>query len=313
MLSFLPGPILIIITFFLAAISTIFWALLVYIFAIGLIIPNKAWRKTMHKFLNKFPVYWIDCNKAIMWLTTKITWDVTGLENLKKDDWYLVISNHQSWVDILVLFKIFNRKIPILKFFMKQELLWQIPFAAQVCWLLDYPFMKRYSREYLKKHPEKKGVDIETTKKSCEKFKYRPTSIINFVEGGRFSEVKHQKQNSPYKFLLKPKAMGIAFTLQMMKGFMRKILNVTIIYPPGIKPTFGNFLTNKINKITLHIEEIPVTANLLGDYEKDREFRAQFQDWLNQVWRAKDKLIAKELGVKKSIEYKINLSHAAND
>ena len=52
------------------------------------------------------------------------SWDVEGVETLDRSEWYLVLANHQSWVDIAVLQRIFHRKIPFLKFFIKKELLW---------------------------------------------------------------------------------------------------------------------------------------------------------------------------------------------
>jgi len=49
-------------------------------------------------------------------------------------------------VDILVLEKVFNRKVPMLKFFIKKELLWTLPVAGWAAWLLDFPFMERYHK-----------------------------------------------------------------------------------------------------------------------------------------------------------------------
>ncbi len=65
-----------------------------------------------------------------------------GVDSLHQRGWYLVSSNHQSWVDILVLQRIFHGRIPFLKFFLKQELIW-VPVIGLAWWALDFPFMKR--------------------------------------------------------------------------------------------------------------------------------------------------------------------------
>ena len=62
----------------------------------------------------------------------------------------------------------------------------------------------------VEKYPEKKGKDIEATRKSCERYKDEPITLINFIEGTRFTPEKHAVQRSPYQHLLKPKAGGLA-------------------------------------------------------------------------------------------------------
>ena len=140
----------------------------------------------MDVILNGIAVNWVSVNGFTIWLVTKIRWEVSGLEGLKKKDWYLVLPNHQSWNDIVVLQKVFNKKIPFLKFFIKSELIW-VPILGLAWWAMDMPFMKRYSEEEVRRAPSLKGKDLEITKKACERFKNVPISIINFVEGTRVS------------------------------------------------------------------------------------------------------------------------------
>ena len=70
----------------------------------------------MSYLLDGCATFWISVNSVNQNLFSRTTFEATGLEGLSPKDWYLVISNHQSWVDILVLQRIFNRKIPFLKF-----------------------------------------------------------------------------------------------------------------------------------------------------------------------------------------------------
>jgi len=287
MLNFLPGPVLGSISFMLYVINTLVCASLLFPLAlIKLIVPSQPWRNACNRVLNELGLYWIALNNANLVFTKKITWDVSGIEGLDPDEWYLVLSNHQSWVDILVLQKVFHRKIPFLKFFLKKELIW-VPIMGLAWWALEFPFMKRHTAEYLKKHPEHAGKDLEITKKACERFKKMPISVMNFVEGTRFTLQKHKRQKSPYSNLLRPKAGGVAFVLSAMGDQLHYILDVTIVYPCGVM-SFWEFLCAGKNEIIVRVEALPVTNDLIGDYSDDPVFRDNFQLWLNGLWTKKD-------------------------
>lgn len=256
---------------------------------IGLLklLPVARWRALCGLVLDRMATLWISVNNLNLKITKRIHWDVTGLEGLNPREWYLVIANHRSWADILILQKVFNRKIPFLKFFLKKELIW-VPLMGIAWWALDFPFMKRYSGAFLKKFPHLKGKDIEITRKACEKFRHIPVSVMNFIEGTRFTEEKHRRQNSPFTNLLRPKAGGMAFVLSAMGGEkMKKILNVSICYPDGIR-SFWDFLCGGISSVKVHIEELPITKELLGDYLDNEKFRDEFQEWVNRLWMEKD-------------------------
>jgi 1-acyl-sn-glycerol-3-phosphate acyltransferase len=288
MLHFLPGPIIGCFSVILYIINTVLWLVPILVFsflkAIG---PLPLWQKFFSYLLDQMASNWVLFNTFIQKLFTKTKINASGLEKLKMKDWYLVISNHQSWTDILVLQRVFHGKIPFLKFFLKRELIY-VPLLGLAWWALDFPFMKRYSQHFLKKNPHLKGKDIETTKKACEKFKHKPVSVMNFIEGTRFTEEKHNKQNSPFQRLLKPKAGGIGFVLQAMKGNLSKVVNVTIYYPDG-KPNFLDFLSGKIKQVNIAIETQDIGDSLKGDYVNDRAYKIQFQKWVNQLWLDKDK------------------------
>jgi 1-acyl-sn-glycerol-3-phosphate acyltransferase len=280
--------------------NTIFWVML--LFAVALVkaaVPVQGFRRLCSRWLNGIACNWISVNNWNTRVINHVKWDVNDLENLRLDQWYLVLANHQSWVDILVLQKIFNRKIPFIKFFIKKELIW-VPFLGLAWWALDFPFMKRYSGAYVKKHPEKRGKDLEITKKACGKFTTIPVSVMNFVEGTRFKTEKHQAQQSPYKNLLKPKAGGTAFVLSALEDRLSKILNVTIVYPHGRK-SFWSFLCGRIKEIKVRVEALPVTKNLMGDYFHDPEFRNRFQDWINRLWQDKDRYFESLIGIREEM------------
>ncbi len=235
--------------------------------------------------VSKIPPFWAWLNSYIFRLNG-VSHDVRGGENLAPDKWYMIIANHQSGVDIFTLYNVFIYKIPYVKFFLKKSLIW-IPIIGLACYLIDFPFLGRYSKDYLKKHPEKKGEDVKTTLKSCEKFKLTPTTLTSFVEGTRFTKAKHANTNSPYQNLLKPKAGGVALALMVMGPYIDHFLDVTIVYPNGI-PTLWDYLCGKVNRIIIDIKERPLDKNLCGNYETDPAARRYFHKWLKQVWQEKD-------------------------
>jgi 1-acyl-sn-glycerol-3-phosphate acyltransferase len=288
MLNFLPSIIVFCIASSLLLLNILIWVpILLVMSVVKLILPFKTVRLWMDPVLLTIAEAWISCNSAWMNLTQRTQWDVQGVVGLDPKSWYMVSSNHQSWVDIAVLQHIFNRKIPLLKFFIKQELIW-VPIMGLAWWALEFPFMRRHSKEFLLKHPEMRGKDRETTRIACEKFSLVPTSVMNFLEGTRFTPAKHKSHQSPYKHLLKPKAGGIALALNVMGDKFQSILDVTIVYPDGI-PTFLDFLCGKMHRVIVRVNNLPIPTHLLhGDYENDPAFRAAFSQWLQDLWQQKD-------------------------
>ncbi|KKO48309.1 acyltransferase [Arsukibacterium sp. MJ3] len=289
MLSFLPKPLIGVLSVLLYFINTLFWFVPIVLLALLKLPPITRWQAFISQLLNACAVAWISLNNVTTAIFTNIHWNVNGLEQLSRKDWYLILANHQSWADILVLQKVFNRKIPFIKFFLKKELIY-VPLLGICWWALDFPFMKRYSKSFLAKHPHLQGKDIETTRKACRKFQYKPTTIMNFVEGTRFTKEKHDLQQSPFNRLLKPKAGGVAFVLAAMGSQLHKMLDVTIHYPQGI-PTYWDYISGKVRAITVNIKVLPITSDVMGDYN-DPEHRERFQQWVNQLWRQKDQELA---------------------
>lgn len=288
MLHFLPRPLIGILSLLCYVLNTLFWVIPILLLAIIKLPPVQFWQNWISRLLDGCAVAWISLNNLTTRLFTRIRWNVSGLEKLSVKDWYLILANHQSWADILVLQNVFNRKIPFIKFFLKKELIY-VPFLGLAWWALDFPFMKRYSSAFLKKYPHLRGKDIETTRKACRKFSFKPVSIMNFVEGTRFTREKHDQQQSPFRHLLKPKAGGVAFVLGAMGHQLHKILDVTIHYPKGI-PSFWDYISGKVRDITVNINVLPVQPELIGDYN-DPAYREHFQEWVNQLWHQKDQLL----------------------
>ncbi len=176
------------------------------------------------------------------------------------------------------------------EFFLKKELLWTLPIAGLACKAVGFPFMARHTREEIRKNPKLKNADIESARVACEKFRAHPCTIMNFVEGTRFSPKKAKRQDSPYQHLLKPKSGGFAVVLSEMNTTLSGILNVTIGYSKA-DFSFWDFACGRLSKINLRYELLPITPDLIGDYYQNRLYRAHIQSWLNQLWQAKDHVL----------------------
>ncbi len=293
MLSFLPSHLLGVITIVLMTLNTALAMVPVYILSLlKFLIRLPAWQRVCGRMLMKVATIWMWGIISILKLTQKVSWDIQGIDNLDPGEWYFVNSNHQHWTDIIVIFKVLVGRIPFLKFFLKKELFW-VPMLGTAWWALDYPFMKRHSKEFIKKHPELRGADLETTRKACARYKNSPVSIMNFIEGTRFTQEKHDRQKSPYRHLLRPKAGGLAFAISAMAGRITNILDVTIVYPKGPgSGKFWDFICGRVSRIIIRVNKLTIPEEFLsGDYQDDPDFRKRFQAWVSGFWHKKDEQI----------------------
>ncbi len=279
------------------SLNTLFWCCPLFaVAAAKLALPMRAWRRTCDRALNSVVVGWVFINDLNQRFVSRIKYDVSGLEDVRPDQWYLVLSNHQSWADILVLQRVFFRKIPHLKFFIKSELKW-LPVLGWAWMALEFPFMKRYSREKLAKKPELRGKDLDITLRACDKLRSVPSAMMNFAEGTRFSPGKRDRQDSPHANLLRPKAGGASLVLGALGDQLHRVLNVTIAYPHQTG-SFWDYLCGKMREIRVVVEPIAVGPDLVGDYAGDPEYRLRFQQWLNGLWQEKDRQLARFMGQK---------------
>ncbi len=292
MLNFLPAPLIALLSFSFYALNTVFWLIPILIFSLfKALIPLSFSQKLFSYLLDLMASNWVAINTFNQKIFTKMKFQISGLEGLNEKDWYLVLANHQSWVDIVVLQRVLHGEIPFLKFFLKKELIY-VPILGLAWWALDFPFMKRYTQSFLKKNPHLRGKDLETTRKACEKFKHKPVSVMSFIEGTRYTQAKHDKQKSPFQHLLKPKAGGVAFVLDAMGEHLTTLVDVTLHYPEGI-PTFADFLSGRIKNVRIEVHTRKIDSKLNGDYMNDRTHKISFQKWLTQFWYEKDARLEK--------------------
>ncbi|MEH6713140.1 MAG: acyltransferase [Paraglaciecola polaris] len=288
MFSVLPSFIIFPIHLCLQIINLSFWAVLIITLGIiKLLIPLAFISRPINHILNFMLCAFGVISVRLIRFFNRIEIDVDIDGVLSKEHWYLMMPNHLSWLDIILLVDFAADRIPAPKFFLKKELIW-LPFVGLGAWALDMPFMQRYSREFIEKNPHLNGKDIQTTKKSCEKFQTCPTTVINFVEGSRFTAQKHKHRNSPYMHLLPPKAGGIAFTLAAMGELFTGILDVTLMYPNNPNKPMLDMLSGRLSKVILRASVMPIEQEIIGDYFNDAYFKDSFQSWLNSRWAHKD-------------------------
>jgi len=259
------------------------------------LLPGRRLRRACDAVLTGLAESWIAINSAMIDRLTPTTMEAEGAAGLRRDGHYLVLANHQSWVDILVLQKVFNRRVPLLRFFLKRQLFW-VPVLGLAWWALDFPFMGRYTKRQIARNPELGRRDVEATRRACRRFRDIPVSMMNFVEGTRFTDAKHARQGSPYRHLLKPRSGGVAFVVDAMGEGLHALLDVTIAYPDG-RPTMTDLMGGRVPLVRVLVRERPIPPEIMaGNYQDDRAFRARFQQWMNSLWQQKDEDMARLLG-----------------
>ncbi|MFW2176914.1 MULTISPECIES: acyltransferase [unclassified Moraxella] len=244
------------------------------------------------KSVLKMANYWIRTNNHLInKLLPQIDLRVSMPDSVSENGKYILLSNHQSWVDTTLIQYISDKRLPLTRFFTKHELLY-IPVVGQAFYFLDFPMMKRYSKEAIAKNPALKTRDIEEAKRACHLLMGKPFTLLNFIEGTRFTPQKHAKQKSPYQHLLKPKAGGVALALGALGDKVDGVLDMTIVYPDGI-PTYQDLWQGNIRRIGVDIRPIEVPKDLLdrllaGRFSDDAQTKADVYEWLDQLWQQKD-------------------------
>ncbi len=266
------------------------------------LIPHPPLQRACSRYCVWVAINWVGNNKLLFRLLHAVQWDIDVRTPIDPNRNYLLISNHQSWVDIVLLFDVFQSRSPFLRFFLKHELLY-VPIIGLACWAMDFPFMKRHSREAIEANPALRNEDLETTRRACELYKTEPVTVVNFLEGTRFTEAKRISKQSPYRHLLRPKAGGMSFTLNAMGEQFAGIIDVTIAYQPTTKPLVWSFCCGEQDRLSLHIDVLPIPQELMaGDYEQDPEFRTRFQSWVNGIWMRKDARLERMLNTRPAMQ-----------
>jgi 1-acyl-sn-glycerol-3-phosphate acyltransferase len=276
-------------------VNTIFSTVIIFLLAVvKFFTPKGTARNRVTHLLSSVGEYWISFNKLMAWTIPGMKWDIQLPDDLNHKGRYLVFCNHQSWVDILVLQHCLNRRAPFMRFLLKQELIW-VPFLGFCWWALDMAFLRRYSRAQLLKNPELRGKDLENAAHACEKLKHIPVSMMSFPEGTRFTREKHEKQNSPFKHLLRPRYGGIGQVLYSFDDALDELIDVTIIYPGG-PPNLWQFVSGQIKRISVRVRLLPIGEEVRGkNFREDTKAKNALKTWLSDLWVEKEETINNQI------------------
>jgi 1-acyl-sn-glycerol-3-phosphate acyltransferase len=280
------------------AFATIGVCSVLFVWYVQLLLTPAKGKGPVRAKLDRIIVWWTQANrwmiKRLHLLKPQLHWQ--GRENFSPEHWYLVVSNHQTWADILILQTYLLDDVPPLKFFTKSQLIW-LPLLGPAMYALGFPYVKRVSREQIKKNPELRHADRDNIFKVCEGFKNHPTSILNFAEGTRRTDEKLQRQNGQFQHLLNPKPGGITYLLEGMGSQLHGVVDVTLVYPDGV-PTFWDFLQGKSQRVVVDIRHRDL-PNLEANDDAAGSANpksAQVARWVQSLWAEKDSLISGYLG-----------------
>jgi len=286
-LSFLRG----ILAFTLIACNTLLACIPLYLMGLVRLLLSGAARRQLNRRMDWIIDYWVGSNRLLFRILglTRVnvrTEDaVEATAGLSRDRWYLVICNHQSWADILILQTTFRHLIPPIKFFTKQQLIW-IPLLGVAMWLLGFPYVRRMSREQIAANPDLVALDREATIAACAGFRDHPTTVLNFLEGTRFTPAKRAAQEGRFRHLLNPKLGGMSYVVHSLSDQLYRVLDVTISYPQGT-PTFWELLQGRCEEVDFLIQSHPLPAEVRNATDVDA-VRVALGPWVEALWREKD-------------------------
>lgn len=253
-----------------------------------LVVPHAGFRRGCTRCMLFFSQLWLG---TVEWITDYVSRQRLVIEKsvpTDRDGRYLLIGNHQSWADILVLVRALRGTLPFPRWFIKQQMIW-VPIIGFAAWALDFPYMKRYTREEIENNPALAAKDLETTRQACEIYRHQSVTVVNYAEGTRSTADKRRARQSPYVTMLRPKAGGTAFMLEAMGDVLDGTVELMVAYHGVEAPNFWDFLCGRIPEVRARLRPLEVPPPLRrGDYRNDPEYAQRFRAWLNQLWAQRD-------------------------
>lgn len=281
--------------FLLVTVSTIVLTSVIAILAVfKFLAPRGRAFNTMTHLASWFGELWVSINNGLISFYRGMNWDVRLPDNLSHEGRYLVVCNHQSGVDILTLQYCLNRRVPFGRYLLKQQLIW-VPVLGIAWWALDMAFLRRYSKQELLRNPALRGKDLENAARACGKLKHIPVSMMTFPEGTRFSGAKRDEQNSPFKYLLRPRYGGVGQVLYSFDDALDAVIDVTITYPRGT-PSVWQYISGQVKKISVDVKLRPIGEGIRGrNFREDSTAKHRLKTWLDGIWQEKEAYIARNL------------------
>ena len=258
---------------------------LLYPMALIRLLLIGSWRSALTRRMDFIIDLWVSANNGLIRAFRLIDIDVEWpAEPLRRDRWYMVVSNHQTWTDIILLQSVLRPVLPPLKFFTKRELLW-LPLAGLAMKLLGFPYVRRARQSEGGNSQAAAGKDRDAINAACAVFRNHPTAVLSFLEGTRFTPAKRDARNSRFQHLLNPKIGGLSAVLGGLADELDTLVDVTIHYP-GDPPGFWEFLQGKCANARMRVDVHHLSAKM-----RDPDPAAQRTEvgaFIEELWRAKD-------------------------
>lgn len=264
------------------SVTTVLVCIPLYVMGVvRLVVPNRAVKQWLAHPMDSIIDVWVSVFRWLIQTFNLIKIEIempAGLAD--RNRWQVIVCNHQSWVDIIILQTSFRDVVPVLKFFTKRELIW-VPFVGVAMWFLGFPYVYRAKTGAKQLSDAQREQNDAVLRREGRRFLDKPVAVINFVEGTRFSRTKRDSSGSPFQNLLKPRRGGLRRTLLVLDSRVQHILNSTITYP-GKPPGFWQLLSGQTTTALLSVTE---STNPGTD-------ESQLTEWLNEEWTKKDRLIS---------------------
>jgi len=189
----------------------------------------------------------------------------------------VVISNHRSWSDTLLVQSVICAHGPILKFLAKQELVY-VPILGIIVLSFEFPRLKRKASQAQSEEQRRESDRARVTEAALSLRETR-AALLSFVEGTRFTEAKRIELNSPFQHLLPPRAGGFSAIVDAVRDHDAVVVDLTLNYEPDV--SFWQFIGGVHTHVTIHAASFPADQ-LPGD----------LRGWLWQRWEEKEGLLA---------------------
>jgi len=220
-----------------------------------------------HQMMWVFYVKWV---QMLSWWVRKLIPNISEKHNdtFPKNEPFIIVANHYSWIDIIVLYAtVYTKTMPFV-FVMKRDLI-KLPFIGVICWGLGHPLI------YRGRARRKNLMILQDAARRALIYRY---GIMIFPEGTRYT--KSLGKPKGYKHLLTPRTIGFEKVLDSMGGKI-KVIDVTLQYATSSHAVW-DFLRGKLGHVSVCSDCETV------HYE-------QAEKWLLARWSIKDQQLQKAL------------------
>lgn len=208
----------------------------------------------------------------------RVRWNLPALQ-LDAGQTCLVLCNHRSWCDVLVVQSLIAKKGPVITFLTKRELAF-VPVFGIIVWAFRFPLLKRRARGS-QSEAARRESDRQRILTACAAVRQAPAAILTFAEGTRFSPEKHRLTHSPHRHLLPPRPGGFNAIYDSLADTGALVVDLTLDYDGEV--TFWRFLAGAAS--------VSATATV---WDWDELAECDRSAWLRQRWQIKDRQLARE-------------------